>query len=265
MYIEDYCLYEMNQKFAEQTYIYDFNGKNHFMDFSEQEFYYCLHQLCYKFDEFQNENRNKDEKGSCKCPNTREEIKRQFRRSDGGGLLKNIKDKIHLDLEIKKTDSRRERFDKFRLLKLIYAAEKLGVYQGGLKRESVCFMNRCSILDIIAEPRSIYMYNNYDDSFLEEFEVIYDHVRDAVENAEEIESTIDDLYENWSLMIVISYLGVGISSVYRNKLSEIRKQRNAIEKIAFHPSHFLSEQDGVGNDLKVVERHNAKMCTGVIE
>lgn len=42
MYIEDYCLYEMNQKFAEQTYIYDFNGKNHFMDFSEQEFYYCL-------------------------------------------------------------------------------------------------------------------------------------------------------------------------------------------------------------------------------
>lgn len=109
------------------------------------------------------------------------------------------------------------------------------------------------------------MYNNYDDSFLEEFEVIYDHVRDAVENAEEIESTIDDLYENWSLMIVISYLGVGISSVYRNKLSEIRKQRNAIEKIAFHPSHFLSEQDSVGNDLKVVERHNAKMCTGVIE
>lgn len=265
MYIEDYCLYEMNQKFAEQTYIYDFNGKNHFMDFSEQEFYYCLHQLCYKFDEFQNENRNKDEKGSCKCPNTREEIKRQFRRSDGGGLLKNIKDKIHLDLEIKKTDSRRERFDKFRLLKLIYAAEKLGVYQGELKSESVCFMNRCSILDIIAEPKSIYMYNNYDDSFLEEFEVIYDHVRDAVENAEEIESTIDDLYENWSLMIVISYLGVGISSVYRNKLSEIRKQRNAIEKIAFHPSHFLSEQDGVGNDLKVVERHNAKMCTGVIE
>ena len=127
-------------------------------------------------------------------------------------------------MEIKKTDSRRERFDKFRLLKLIYAAEKLGVYQGELKSESVCFMNRCSILDIIAEPKSIYMYNNYDDNFLEEFEVIYDHVRDAVENAEEIESTIDDLYENWSLMIVISYLGVGISSVYRNKLSEIRKQ-----------------------------------------
>ena len=71
-------------------------------------------------------------------------------------------------------------------------------------------MNRCSSLDIIAEPKSIYMYNNYDDSFLEEFEVIYDHVRDAVENAEEIESTIDDLYENWSLMIVISYLGVFI-------------------------------------------------------
>ena len=99
-------------------------------------------------------------------------------------------------------------------------------------------MNRWSSLDIIAEPKSIYMYNNYDDSFLEEFEVIYDHVRDAVENAEEIESTIDDLYENWSLMIVISYLGVGISSVYRNKLSEIRKQRNAIEKIAFHPVIF---------------------------
>lgn len=69
------------------------------------------------------------------------------------------------------------------------------------------------------------MYNNYDDSFLEEFEVIYDNVRNVVKNAEEIESTIDDLYNNWITMIFILYLGIGISGVYKNKLSEIRKQK----------------------------------------
>ena len=184
----------MNQEFAEQTYLYDFNGMDCFMNFSEQEFYYCLHQLSYQFDEFQ----NKNGKESHKCPDTIDEIKQKFHRSDGEGLLKNIKDKINLDLEIKKTDSLRERFDKFRLLKLIYAAEKLGVYRGNLENENIYFMNKCSILNIISNPKNIYMYNNYDDSFLEEFEVIYDNVRNVVKNAEKIESTIDDLYNSFT-------------------------------------------------------------------
>ena len=262
MYIKDYCLYEINQEFAEQTYLYDFNGRDCFMNFSEQEFYYCLHQLSYQFDEFQ----NKNGKESHKCPNTIDEIKRKFHRSDGEGLLKNIKDKINLDLEIKETDSLRERFDKFRLLKLIYAAEKLGVYRGNLENENIYFMNKCSILNIISNPKNIYMYNNYDDSFLEEFEVIYDNVRNVVKNAEEIESTIDDLYNNWIIMIFILYLGIGISGVYKNKLSEIRKQKNAIEKIVFNQDHFISKQDYVKKDNSNIEKKNVSQTySGVIE
>ena len=43
-------------------------------------------------------------------------------------------------------------------------------------------------------------------------------------------------------MNAISYLGVGLSSAYQDKLSEIKKQRDAVERIAFDPNHFISEQ-----------------------
>ena len=184
-------------------------------------------------------------------PSTIEQIKRHFyyvEKNKAGGLIPKIKNKINLDLELKETDSPEEKWDKLWLLEQIYVAEKIGVYRYSAKNAELPereFLSRCKVLDIIANPKGMYVYNNYDDydnEIMDAFETVYINVREAVKNADEIENTVDDLYNNWTLMNAISYLGVGLSSAYQDKLSEIKKQRDAVERIAFDPNHFILEQ-----------------------
>ena len=102
-------------------------------------------------------------------PSTIEQIKRHFyyvEKNKAGGLIPKIKSKINLDLELKETDSPEERSDKLWLLEQIYVAEKIGVYRYSAKNAELPereFLSRCKVLDIIANPKGMYMYDKCGD------------------------------------------------------------------------------------------------------
>ena len=217
---------------------------------SMEELYNTIADIWDSYDIYRQEHADKYGEAE-ESPSTIEQIKRHFyyvEKNKAGGLIPKIKNKINLDLELKETDSPEEKWDKLWLLEQIYVAEKIGVYRYSAKNAELPereFLSRCKVLDIIANPKGMYVYNNYDDydnEIMDAFETVYINVREAVKNADEIENTVDDLYNNWTLMNAISYLGVGLSSAYQDKLSEIKKQRDAVERIAFDPNHFISEQ-----------------------
>lgn len=217
---------------------------------SMEELYNTIADIWDSYDIYRQEHADKYGEAE-ESPSTIEQIKRHFyyvEKNKAGGLIPQIKNKINLDLELKETDSPEEKWDKLWLLEQIYVAEKIGVYRYSAKNAELPereFLSRCKVLDIIANPKGMYVYNNYDDydnEIMDAFETVYINVREAVKNADEIENTVDDLYNNWTLMNAISYLGVGLSSAYQDKLSEIKKQRDAVERIAFDPNHFILEQ-----------------------
>ena len=182
-------------------------------------------------------------------PSTIEQIKWHFyyvEKNKAGGLIPRIKNKINLDLELKETDSPEERSDKLWLLKQIYVAEKIGVYRYSAKNAELPdgkFLSRCKVLDIIANPKGMYVYDkcgDYNNAIMDAFDTVYTNVQASVKNADEIERTVDALYSGWFHINAFFYLGVSTAAVFEDKLSEMKKQRDAVEKIAFDPSHSHS-------------------------
>ena len=135
---------------------------------SMEELYNTIADIWDSYDIYRQE--HADQYGEAEeSPSTIEQIKRHFyyvEKNKAGGLIPKIKNKINLDLELKETDSPEERSDKLWLLEQIYVAEKIGVYRYSAKNTELPereFLSRCKVLDIIANPKGMYVYNNYDD------------------------------------------------------------------------------------------------------
>ena len=96
----------------------------------------------------------------------------------------------------------------------IYVAEKIGVYRYSAKNTELPereFLSRCKVLDIIANPKGMYVYNNYDDydnEIMDAFDTVYTNVKKAVKNADEIENTVDALYSGWFHINAFFCLGI---------------------------------------------------------
>lgn len=51
-------------------------------------------------------------------------------------------------------------------------------------------MSRCKVLDIIANPKGMYMYDkcgDYNNAIMDAFDIVYTNVQMSVKNADEIE------------------------------------------------------------------------------
>ena len=159
---------------------------------SMEELYNTIADIWDSYDIYRQEHADKYGEAE-ESPSTIEQIKRHFyyvEKNKAGGLIPKIKNKINLDLELKETDSPEEKWDKLWLLEQIYVAEKIGVYRYSAKNAELPereFLSRCKVLDIIANPKGMYVYNNYDDydnEIMDAFETVYINVREAVKNAD---------------------------------------------------------------------------------
>lgn len=121
------------------------------------------------------------------------------------GIYKELREQLKFDLELKKTDSTQERFDKLKLLKLICVTEKLGVYpNGALNEEEFSPNNKIPLIDIMCEPILKNVNNDYADDSLyrDEFEMVINKVRGQVKNAKEIENELDKIHDQWKKILV---------------------------------------------------------------
>lgn len=241
---------------------------------SMEELYNTIADIWDSYDMYRQEHADKYGEAE-ESPSTIEQIKRHFyyvEKNKAGGLIPKIKNKINLDLELKETDSPEERSDKLWLLEQIYVAEKIGVYLYSTKNAELPereFLSRCKVLDIIANPKGMYVYNNYDDydnEIMDAFETVYTNVKKAVKNADEIENTVDAIYSGWFHINAFFCLGICTGSVFEDKLSEMKKQRDAVEKIAFDPSRILSTpKNGKGVNLDTAETQEPQTYSNLKE
>ena len=241
---------------------------------SMEELYNTIADIWDSYDMYRQEHADKYGEAE-ESPSTIEQIKRHFyyvEKNKAGGLIPKIKNKINLDLELKETDSPEERSDKLWLLEQIYVAEKIGVYLYSTKNAELPereFLSRCKVLDIIANPKGMYVYNNYDDynnEIMEAFDTVYTNVQASVKNADEIEWTVDALYSGWFHINAFFCLGICTGNVFGDKLSEMKKQRDAVEKIAFDPSRILSTpKNGKGVNSDTAETQEPQTYSNLKE
>ena len=101
---------------------------------------------------------------------------------------------------------------------------------------------------------------------MEAFDTVYTNVRASVKSADEIEETIDALYSGWFYINAFFYLGVSTAAVFEDKLSEMKKQRDAVEKIAFDPSRILSTpKNGKGVNSDTAETQEPQTYSNLKE
>ena len=101
-----------------------------------------------------------------------------------GGLYNRLIENLGLDLRLKESDDSKEKFNKLKLLKQIYIAERIGVYKAGtLREDDFGFMEKISIVDIISSPKLKNMKNKYGDDSIcaDEFKTIYDNIKSQVD------------------------------------------------------------------------------------
>lgn len=241
---------------------------------SMEELYNTIADIWDSYDMYRQE--HADQYGEAEeSPSTIERIKRHFyyvEKNKAGGLIPKIKNKINLDLELKETDSPEERSDKLWLLEQIYVAEKIGVYRYSAKNAELPereFLSRCKVLDIIANPKGMYMYDkcgDYNNAIMDAFDIVYTNVQMSVKNADEIEETIDALYSGWFHINAFFCLGICTGSVFEDKLSEMKKQRDAVEKIAFDLSRILSTpKNGKGVNSDTAETQEPQTYSNLKE
>lgn len=241
---------------------------------SMEELYNTIADIWDSYDIYRQE--HADQYGEAEeSPSTIEQIKRHFyyvEKNKAGGLIPRIKNKINLDLELKETDSPEEKWDKLWLLEQIYVAEKIGVYRYSTKNAELPereFLSRCKVLDIIANPKGMYVFDkcgDYNNAIMEAFDTVYTNVQMSVKNADEIERTVDALYSGWFHINAFFCLGICTGSVFGDKLSEMKKQRDAVEKIAFDPSRILSTpKNGKGVNSDTAETQEPQTYSNLKE
>ena len=241
---------------------------------SMEELYNTIADIWDSYDIYRQE--HADQYGDAEeSPSIIEQIKRHFyyvEKNKAGGLIPRIKNKINLDLELKETDNPEEKWDKLWLLEQIYVAEKIGVYRYSTKNAELPereFLSRCKVLDIIANPKGMYVFDkcgDYNNAIMEAFDTVYTNVQMSVKNADEIERTVDALYSGWFHINAFFCLGICTGSVFGDKLSEMKKQRDAVEKIAFDPSRILSTpKNGKGVNSDTAETQEPQTYSNLKE
>ena len=183
------------------------------------------------------------------------------------GIYKDLEEKLGLDLRPKETDSSKEKFDKLKLLKQICIAEKLGVYRAGeMNKEYPEIMGTIPIINIIENPKLKNVCNDYEEDSLysNEFEVIYDNVKNQVPNAEEIEKTLYDIHDQWKKVLNLSYNDIIFSSFTPDKSKSTKAQRDLIKKIPVKFDEFLTAEESGKSDIGVMERFFTMMVTAKI-
>ena len=241
---------------------------------SMEELYNTIADIWDSYDIYRQE--HADQYGEAEeSPSIIEQIKRHFyyvEKNKAGGLIPRIKNKINLDLELKETDNPEEKWDKLWLLEQIYVAEKIGVYRYSTKNAELPereFLSRCKVLDIIANPKGMYVFDkcgDYNNAIMEAFDTVYTNVQMSVKNADEIERTVDALYSGWFHINAFFCLGICTGSVFGDKLSEMKKQRDAVEKIAFDPSRILSTpKNGKGVNSDTAETQEPQTYSNLKE
>ena len=101
---------------------------------------------------------------------------------------------------------------------------------------------------------------------MEAFDTVYTNVQASVKNADEIEWTVDALYSGWFHINAFFCLGICTGNVFGDKLSEMKKQRDAVEKIAFDPSRILSTpKNGKGVNSDTAETQEPQTYSNLKE
>ncbi len=93
----------------------------------------------------------------------------------------------------------------------------------------------------------------------------YDEAEESP-STDEIERTVDALYSGWFHINAFFCLGICTGNVFGDKLSEMKKQRDAVEKIAFDPSRILSTpKNGKGVNSDTAETQEPQTYSNLKE
>lgn len=159
-------------------------------------------------------------------------IRDKFRNSDGSGLVNKLKSVLNFDICGIAGDDRSERFDMFRILKLLFYIEK----SGDPKKKAVSNNYRVQITDVLAKPRLSNIPNEYTSYSVygKCFGQLYSDVKKMVSDAEEREQRLGKINACWEYITekIFDYV------VDDNALTHPQEALRELERI----DHFLDEK-----------------------
>lgn len=122
-------------------------------------------------------------------------IRDKFTNKDGSGLVDKLKSVLDFDIDGIAGVDATERFDMFKILKLLFYIEKYG----DPKTKVVSDNYRVQITDILAKPRLSNVSSEYTPHSIygEYFEQLYSDIRKMVNDAEERERRLQQINEYW--------------------------------------------------------------------
>ena len=199
-----------------------------------------------------------------------ESIKRAFSYIENGvpgGIYVNIQNKLGMDLRSNKADSIEVRFEKLKLMKQIFVAEKLGVYRTGeLEKDNPLILGTIPIIDIIKKPKLKNIHNEYGKDTLkaDEFEIIYDNIKSQVKDAETKEKEIYAIFEQWKKLVNLTFYDTVLSSFFPDKKFRINAQRDTINRIPVEFEDFVKDKKTEASEIGVIERFFIMLVTARI-
>lgn len=157
-------------------------------------------------------------------------IRDKFTNSDGSGLVDKLKSVLGLDINSIAGTDNAERFDMFRILKLLFYIEK----NGDSKTKVISDNYRVQITDILAKPRLSNVPSEYTpfSVYGECFARLYADIKSAVPDAKEREVRLEEINAYWEYVT--------------DKVFDYVINDSALE----HPEDALKELDRIHRFLK---------------
>lgn len=122
-------------------------------------------------------------------------IRDKFTNSDGSGLVDKLKSVLNFDIRTIAGTDNAERFNMFKVLKLLFYIEKCG----DPKTKATCDNYRVQITDILAKPRLSNMISKYTpfSVYGEHFGKLYTSIKSVVADADQRELRLEKINSYW--------------------------------------------------------------------
>lgn len=163
-------------------------------------------------------------------------IRDKFTNSDGSGLVDKLKSVLNFDIRTIAGTDNAERFNMFKVLKLLFYIEKCG----DPKTKATCDNYRVQITDILAKPRLSNMISKYTpfSVYGEHFGKLYTSIKSVVADADQRELRLEKINSYWEYIT--------------DKIFDYVMNDSALE----HPENALKELERIHCFLKtkVLER-----------
>ena len=164
-------------------------------------------------------------------------IRDKFTNSDGSGLVDKLKSVLNFDIRTIAGTDNAERFNMFKVLKLLFYIEKCG----DPKTKATCDNYRVQITDILAKPRLSNVISKYTSFSVygEHFGKLYTSIKSVVADADQRELRLEKINSYWEYIT--------------DKIFDYVMNDSALE----HPENALKELERIHCFLKtkVLERH----------